>query len=121
LDEPYLLFQIDEVDKVYDSANVACARAFTKLYFKDVFPGSKYLRLDKGVGDPLTKIYWPDPLASLDRLTISYRRHDGSLFSFGPDSAPPADPLPDRQTSVTFEIRTYVVDTGKAIGFRQPN
>lgn len=118
LDEPYLLFQIDEIDKVYDSANPACARAFTKLYFKEVCPSSKYLRLDKGVGDPLTKIYWPAPKASLDRLTFSFRRFDGSLFAFGPDSAPPADPLTDRQTSVTLEIRTYVVDAGRALGHR---
>jgi hypothetical protein len=118
LDEPYLLMQIDEVDNVYDSANPACARAFTKLYFKEVCVGSPYLRLDKGVGDPLTKIYWPAPRASLDSVTISFRHYDGTLFDFGPDAAPPADPLNDRQTSITLEIRTFVVDVGKALGTR---
>ena len=116
LDEPYLLMQIDEISNVYDSANPACSRAFTKLYFKEVWPGGKYLRMDKGVGDPLTKIYWPAPRASLDSITISFRRYDGTLFDFGPDSMPPADPLSDRQTSITLEIRTFVVDAGKALG-----
>jgi hypothetical protein len=118
LDEPYLLMQIDEIDNMYDSANPACSRAFTKLYFKEVWPGGKYLRLDKGVGDPLTKIYWPAPRASLDSITISFRRYDGTLFDFGPDSSPPADPLSDRQTSITLEIRTFVTDAGKALGHR---
>jgi hypothetical protein len=118
LSEPYLLLQIDEIDDVYDAANPACARAFTKLYFKEVCPGSSYLRLDKGVGDPLTKIYWPAPRASLESITISFRHYDGTLFDFGPDALPPADPLPDRQTSITLELRTFVVDSGKAIGHR---
>jgi len=118
LDEPYLLLQIDEVDNVYDSANPACAKAFTKLYFKEVCLGSPYLRLDKGVGDPLTKVYWPAPRASLDSITISFRKFDGSLFDFGDDVPPPDDPLTDRQTSITLEIRTFVVDAGKAIGHR---
>ena len=110
--------QIDEIDNVYDSANPVCAKAFTKLYFKEVCPGGTYLRLDKGVGDPLTKIYWPAPRASLSSITVSFRRFDGTLFDFGPDAAPPADPLSDRQTAITLEIRTFVVDAGKAIGHR---
>lgn len=116
--EPYLLLQIDEIDRVYDSANPASARAFTKLYFKEVCVGSKFFRLDKGVGDPLTKIYWPAPRASLESVTLSFRHPDGTLFDFGPDNALPGPVDPLLQTTITLEIRTFVVDTGKAIGHR---
>ena len=120
LHESYLLLQINEIEHVYDSASPAAARAFTKLYFKDIAPWSKYLRLDKGVGDPLTKIYWPAPRASLDSITLSFRHPDGTLFDFGSDAPLPSPPLPDRQTSITLEIRTFVVDSARSIGHRNP-
>jgi hypothetical protein len=118
--EPYLLLQINEIDRVYDSASPVCARAFTKLYFKEVCPSSKFYRLDKGVGDPLTKIYWPAPRASLESITLSFLHPDGTLFDFGPDNPlpDPVDPL--LQTTITLEIRTFVTDSGKAIGHRNP-
>jgi hypothetical protein len=118
--EPYLILQIDEIDRVYDSANVACARAFTKLYFKEVCMTSRFYRLDKGVGDPLTKIYWPAPRASLESITLSFRHPDGTLFDFGADAPLPDPMLTDLQTTITLEIRTFVTDTGKAIGHRNP-
>lgn len=118
--DPFLLLQIDEIDDVYDAASVSCAKAFTKIYFKEVCALSPYLRMDKGVGDPLTKIYWPAPRASLESVTLSFRRADGTLIDFGPDAPLPGDPLPDRQTSITLEIRTFVVDSGKALGHRNP-
>lgn len=118
--EPYLLLQIDEIDRVYDSANPACARAFTKLYFKEVCANSKFYRLDKGVGDPLTKIYWPAPRASLETISLSFRHPDGTLFDFGPDNDLPQPVNPLLQTTITLEIRTFVTDAGKAIGHRNP-
>ncbi len=118
--EPYLLLQIDEIDRVYDSADIPCARAFTKLYFKEVCPMSKFYRLDKGVGDPLTKIYWPAPRASLESITLSFRHPDGTLFDFGPDNPLPQPVNPLLQTTITLEIRTFVTDVGKAIGHRNP-
>jgi hypothetical protein len=118
--EPYIILQIDEIDRVYDSANTACAKAFTKLYFKEVCPASKFYRLDKGVGDPLTKIYWPAPRASLESITLSFRHPDGTLFDFGPDAPLPDPMIKDLQTTITLEIRTYVTDSGKAIGHRNP-
>jgi hypothetical protein len=118
--EPYLILQIDEIDRVYDSADIACSRAFTKLYFKEVCRTSRFFRLDKGVGDPLTKIYWPAPRASLESITLSFRHPDGTLFDFGADAPLPDPVLTDLQTTITLEIRTFVTDTGKAIGHRNP-
>lgn len=119
-DEPYLLLQIDEIDNMYDAASTACAKAFTKIYFKEVCPLSRYLRMDKGVGDPLTKIYWPAPRASLQSITLSFRRHNGELIDFGADNMLPDEPRSDLQTSITLEIRTFVTDSGSALGHRNP-
>lgn len=114
LEEPYLLLQIDEVDGMYDAASRASQNAFTKLYFKPTL--GKFLRIDKGVGDPLQRVYWPTPKASIDRLTISIRTYDGDVFDFGADDGVTLDP--DVQTSITLEIRTYVPDAASAIGHR---
>jgi hypothetical protein len=120
-DQPYLLLQIDEIDGIYDSANPTTTKALTKLYFRECFSGSTFLRLDKGVGDPSSRVYWPAPKASLEQLTISFRNFDGSLFSFGSDTTPPTDPTTEIQTTLTLEVRTYIVDTLDTIGHRNPN
>jgi len=118
LDELYVVLQIDEIDPMYDASNPSCSKAFTKLHFQEVCAGSTFLRLDKGVGDPLTKVFYPKPLASLASLTISFRKHDGTLFNFGTDTSPPANPNQSLQNSLTFEIMTKVTDVTQAIGHR---
>lgn len=115
-DEPYLLLQIDELSGMYHSANTACCNAFTKMYFTRGGVLQPWLRLDKGVGDPLTRVYWPTPLASIDRFSISFRTYDGELFDFGTDDGDVPNPL--LQTSVTLEIRTVVPDAKAAVGHR---
>lgn len=120
LDQPYLLLQVDEIDGMYESASPACARAFAKLYFKEVCVNGAYLRRDIGISDAISRVYWPAPRASLDSITVSLRNYDGTLFDVGTDSTPPTDPLDDRQTSFTFEIRTFVPDAGAALGHRNP-
>lgn len=119
-DQPYLLLQIDEIDGLYDAANTPSTRALTKLYFREASPGGTFLRLDKGVGDPTRRIYWPAPRASLEQLTISFRNYDGTLFDFGPDTTIPTDPNTELQTTITLEIRTFVPDADSALGHRNP-
>lgn len=114
MDEPYLLLQINEVEGMYDAASRPSQNAFTKLYFK---PGlGKFLRLDRGVGDPLTRVYWPTPKATIDRFTVSFRTYDGDVFDFGADDGVQLNP--DVQTSITLEIKDYVPDTKTALGHR---
>lgn len=120
-DQPYLLLQIDEIKGIYDAANPTTTNALTKLYFRECYSGSKFLRLDKGVGDPSARVYWPAPKASLEQLTISFRHYDGTLFDFGADNTYPADPNTELQTTLTLEVRTYVVDSLDTIGHRNPN
>lgn len=114
LDEPYLLLQIDEIEGMYDAASRASQNAFTKLYFKP--SPTNFLRLDKGVGDPLTRIYWPTPKASIDRFTLSIRTYDGEIFDFGTDDGD--QPNPELQTMFTLEINNYVPDAKTAMGHR---
>jgi hypothetical protein len=120
-DQPYLLLQVDEIEGIYDAANPTTSNALTKLYFRECYSGSKFLRLDKGVGDPTARIYWPAPKASLEQLTVSFRNYDGTLFSFGTDTTPPTEPNTELQTTLTLEIKTYIVDTLDTIGHRNPN
>jgi hypothetical protein len=115
-DYPYLILQIDEIGGHYDSVGAGCKRAFAKLYFDN--PGGKFLRVDKGIGDPAVRVFYPKPLASLAKLTVSIRKPDGSLFSFGTDNIPPADPDPELQNSFTFQIITKITDINQAIGHR---
>lgn len=117
MNSPYLLLQFDEIEGTYDAPGIPTKNAFTKLYFREAGTGN-YLRLDKAVGDPSTRIYWPAPRASLDHLTVSFRNFDGTLFDFGADSIKPAEPLLNLQNTLTLEVRTYVPDTEKAIGHR---
>ena len=114
LDEPYLLLQINEIEGMYDAASRPSQNAFTKLYFKPS-PG-KFLRLDKGVGDPLTKVYWPTPKATIDRFTVSIRTYDGDVFDFGTDDGD--EPDPELQITFTLEIKDYVPDAKTALGHR---
>jgi hypothetical protein len=116
LDEPYLLLQIKEIEGTYDAATTPCQNAFSKIYFQEAPGPDFFLRLDKGVGDPLTRVYWPTPKASIDRFTVSFRKYNGELFIFGNDNGPEIDPL--LQTSITLEIRDVVPDVNKALGNR---
>jgi hypothetical protein len=118
LNQPYLILQIDEIGGHYDAAGPACNKAFAKLYFDN--PGGAFLRVDKGIGDPAVRVFYPKPLASLSRLSISIRNPDGTLFNFGTDTSPPQAANPLLQNSFTFQIITKITDVNEAIGHRNP-
>ncbi len=117
--QPYLLLQIDEIQGHYDSANVYCKKAFTRMCFEESGTSS-FVKLDKDVNEPAVVVFYPAPLASLDRLTISIRNPDGTLFNFGTDALPPQVPNPLFQNSFTFQIVSKVVDVIETIGHRNP-
>lgn len=118
LDQPYLILQIDEIGGHYDAAGPGCKKAFSKMYFEN--PGGKFMRVDKGIGDPAIRVFYPKPLASLAKMSISIRNPDGTLFNFGTDTSPPQAPNPDVQNSFTFQIVTKITDVNQAIGHRNP-
>ena len=116
LNEPYLLLEIKEFEGMYDAASIASSRAFSKLYFHQPSGSEDFLRLDRGVGDPLTLVFWPDTKASIDRLTVAFRLYDGTVFNFGDDTGNVINPL--LQTNITLEIRSLVPDCKTALGHR---
>lgn len=117
LSMPYLLLLIEEFDGHYDGVATQSRKAFAKLYLK---PQGTFMRLDKENCEPLVKVFYPAPLASLSRLTISILNPDGTLFNFGTDTVPPQAPNPDLQNYFTFSFVTRVVDVEDTIGHRDP-
>lgn len=114
---PYLLLQIKEVQGHYDSAHTPTTKAFAKLYLK---PQGAFMRLDKENCEPLVRVFYPAPLASLTKMSISICNPDGTLFNFGTDTAPPTPPNPEIQNSFTFSFKHRVVDVEDAVGHRDP-
>lgn len=116
LDEAYLLLEIRELEGMYDACTRPSQEAFSKLYYQNM-PGQRsFLRMDRGIGDPLTRMFWPTPKALLNTVSVAFRKYDGSLFDFGPDTGPEIDPTV--QTNITLEIRTYIPDAKAALGHR---
>lgn len=118
LNEPYLLLQIDEIQNTYHATNLATTKAFVKLHFNENITECPFLILDRDLSEPLTRYYYPKPLASLAKMTISIRKHDGTLFNFGTDTNPDLPPNPRVQNTFTFKIITYIPNVNQAIGQR---
>jgi len=119
LDEIYLILHIDELeDNTYDASNPSLSRGFAKLYFTEVTGTTKWLRLDRDMSDPLHKIYYPKPKASLDRITIRILHRDGTPFNFGTDNTLPTPVNPDLQNTWTFRITQKIVNVADAVGQR---
>lgn len=114
---PYLLLQIKEIEGHYDSAHTPTTKAFAKLYLKQV---GSFMRLDKENCEPLIRVYYPAPLASLTKMSISICNPDGTLFNFGTDTTPPDAPDAAIQNSFTFRFKRRVVDVEDTIGHRDP-
>ena len=111
--ELYLLLHIEELGGIYDGSNLHSTKAFAKLNLYR----SGYLNVSSvsytGFVDiyqtHLKKIFQPK-LATLDKMTISFKKHDGTLFNFGTDT--PANQTYNMgvQNSLTFRIITEEAD-----------
>ena len=107
-DEIYILLEIDELGGVYNATNNNTRNSFAKLhshsmsasdtFFDAVSPGDYFI----------SKNYEPTPLSNLSKLTIKFKKYDGTLFNFGSDSTPPTDPTIEIQNTLTFKITTMV-------------
>ena len=111
LDEIYLILDIPEIEEeTYHASNHNLSKGFAKLLFCKCDGTLKWLRLDIDLSDPLHKIYYPKPKASLDKITIRLLKRDGTPFNFGTDNSLPADVNLDLQNSFTFKITEKVTD-----------
>jgi hypothetical protein len=90
INEPYLLLDIDEIEGPYDGTNDINTNAFAKLvlssdwrreyHFSQV---SSFVYMSTAGNE--TYKYNPTNLASLDKMTLSLKKHDSELYIFGND------------------------------------
>ena len=83
----YMILRIDEFKDVYDGTNDNVRQAFCKLVFDKAYKGQngrgfivlKPIQHEK-------KIFYPAPLSSLNRLSISLLKPNGALFNTSMDN-----------------------------------
>lgn len=86
LDEPYLLLNVDELEgnNPYIGTNKATTNTFAKLlhdgYF-GVLTSFIQLKTDHGT----KKVYKPQALGKLDKMTLNLVKHNGKHYNFGMD------------------------------------
>lgn len=101
--EPYLLLKLEEIKDVVISNDPDIAESFAFLTMASPCTSDGYfIALDKKIHENTPKKY-DTPKASLQKLTISITKHDGTLFNFGSDSSPPNKSL---QHTFVFKIIT---------------
>jgi len=84
---PYLILSILEFNDVYDGTNDAVRRAFCTLGFDKAYKGQNgrgYVVLHPMQKEK--KYFYPAPLSSLNKLSISILKPNGSLFNSSADS-----------------------------------
>lgn len=104
-DEPFLLLDINELNgsysKIYSSDNQV-TNIFDVVRFSNNLTSSKFVYLQPGISN-----FYKPTLAKLTKLTIRFRKQDGSLFSWGDDTV-----FNDvRQNSLMFEVTELIHNT----------
>jgi len=84
---PYLILIIDEFQDVYDGINPASKRAFTQFIFDSTYtaPNGRGYIIMRSAQDE-TKVFYPTPLSSLQRLTLTIAKPNGVVFNTSEDS-----------------------------------
>jgi hypothetical protein len=101
--EPYLLLKLEEIRDVMVSNDPDISEAFAFLTMASPCTSDgSFIALDKKIHENTPKIY-DTPKASLQKLTISITKHDGTLFDFGSDTNPPNKSI---QHTFVFQIVT---------------
>lgn len=84
---PYLILQIDEITDVYDGTNDDVRRGFCNLIYEQSYKapnGRGYIILKPMQKEK--KIFYPAPLTSFSRLSISLLRPNGALVNDSSDN-----------------------------------
>jgi hypothetical protein len=84
---PYVMITIDEISNVFDGTNDAVRRGFCQMIV------DKHYRAQNGRGflvlqamQDEKKVFYPSPLSSLPRLSISVNKPNGELFNQSQDN-----------------------------------
>lgn len=83
---PYVVLNIDEFADVYEGSGDVSRRAFCQMVFESSYkaPSGRGYVVLKPMQDE-QKYFYPTPLASLSRLTLSLLRPNGALFNRSTD------------------------------------
>ena len=112
-DELYLLLHIDELGGIYEGTNLHSTKAFAKLnLYRSGYLNTAAVSYTGFVDiyqTHLKKVFQPR-LANLNKMTISFRKHDGTLFNFGADNPAHQTYNMAVQNSLTFRIITEEAD-----------
>jgi hypothetical protein len=84
---PYLILQIDEFDNVYDGTNENVRKAFSKLVYHRSYKapnGRGYIILKPIQKEK--KYFYPTPLSSFGKLSISLLKPNGDMLNSSSDS-----------------------------------
>lgn len=79
---PYLCLQVDEISGVCDGVNQAIQKSFTQFVYESSYKcpnGRGYVILEPAQKE--TKVFYPQCLSSLQRLTFSITKPNGTLFN----------------------------------------
>ena len=84
---PYLILQIDEFSDVYDGTNDAVRKGFTKLIYEQSYkaPNGRGFIILKPIQKE-KKVFYPAPLSSFSRLSLSLLRPNGVLLNESADN-----------------------------------
>jgi hypothetical protein len=84
--QPYLILSIDEVQGLYDGISSAVKKSTTAFIFEKAYTadnGRGFMILEP-VQDE-ARVYYPNPMATLPKLTFSVLRPNGVLFNMSAD------------------------------------
>lgn len=101
--EPYLLLKIKELEGQYISLDRHVNDAFCMLKLPSAPVSGTFIKIDD-FNTPIR--YFKTPMASLNRMSISITKEDGTLFDFGNDTPTP----PNKTYQNTFIFKIVTVD-----------
>jgi len=84
----YITLEIEEIGSVSYGTNITLSKAFAKLKFEDDSIRTLQSNVGKFVSPDIedtSKIYKKSSLGHLNKMTILFRKPDGSILSFGSD------------------------------------
>lgn len=111
---PYLILRIEEFNDVYDGTNDTIKRAFCKLIYDKSYKGQNgrgYVIMKPEQKE--RKFFYPAPLGSLGRMTVSILRPSGALLNKSVDSYKAISITYDNIKPNYIKITTSYFDTNE--------
>lgn len=108
--EPYLLFNVKELDNVTHSNNKYIDESFAMLQIASPIVSDSFINIDKRTFEN-TILYYQTPKARLSRMTISITNSTGDIFEFS--STPGGDGTTTKAYQCQFVFKVVTLDTDR--------